>query len=152
MSDIVAVAGTAPARQEGLQVVHARSNALSLLPRLPPGALYAVALGLIMRVVFSSLGAWALGLRPLRLTAVVADQYLGQRPLHDALLAPWQRFDALWYVRIAMGGYSAHDSSTVYLPVYPLLIRIVSVPLGFLIGAPLMLFMAGEFVRWSFVG
>ncbi|MBI3538294.1 MAG: glycosyltransferase family 39 protein, partial [Chloroflexi bacterium] len=42
----------------------------------------------------------------------------------NSLLAPWQRFDANWYLKIAQRGYSADDGSTVYFPLYPLLIRI----------------------------
>ena len=45
--------------------------------------------------------------------------------LAGLLLGVWQRFDALWYLRIAELGYSPNDGSMVYFPLYPLLIRIV---------------------------
>jgi hypothetical protein len=39
-------------------------------------------------------------------------------------LGVWQRFDTLWYVRIAAQGYGPNDGSTVYFPLYPLLTRL----------------------------
>lgn len=132
MRDIIVASKMASARPVETQVVRARPHASSFLRRLPPGLAYVLALGLTLRLVLSLLGAWVLTLHPLRLTTAVRAQYLGQQPLHDALLAPWQRFDALWYVHIAIQGYSAHGWSTAYLPVYPLLIRLLSAPLGLL--------------------
>ena len=49
--------------------------------------------------------------------------------LWSKLLSPWQRWDALWYQHIAENGYAAGDGSTAFFPLYPLLSRIVSVPL-----------------------
>lgn len=98
--------------------------------RLAPGVGYALTLALAMRVALSAMAAWLLSLRTPRETAVIHAQYLGQTPLHDLILAPWQRFDAFWYTRIAVHGYGAHDGSTVYFPLYPLLIKIVAAPLG----------------------
>lgn len=40
-------------------------------------------------------------------------------------LGVWQRFDTLWYLKIAQMGYSPADGSTVYFPLYPLLTRVV---------------------------
>ena len=51
--------------------------------------------------------------------------YRGVAPTSNILLSPWQRFDTNWYVKIAERGYSAEDGSTVYFPLYPLLIRVV---------------------------
>lgn len=41
-----------------------------------------------------------------------------------------ERFDALWYLRIATTGYSAHDGSAAFFPLFPLLVRFVSAGLG----------------------
>jgi len=49
--------------------------------------------------------------------------YLGMPPAKNILLSLWQRFDANWYLKIAVHGYDGSDGSTVYFPVYPLLIR-----------------------------
>ena len=48
--------------------------------------------------------------------------------------AAWERFDALWFLRIADGGYRLEDGSAAFFPLYPLTIRGVSFVLG---GAPL---------------
>ena len=92
--------------------------------RLPRGAGYALALALLMRLALSALAAWLLALHTPTVSGVMMRaQLLGQAQLHDRLLAPWQRFDAFWYLAIAAHGYGAHDGSTVYYPLYPLLIK-----------------------------
>ena len=48
--------------------------------------------------------------------------------------AAWERFDALWFLRIADDGYRLGDGSAAFFPLYPLAIRTVSFALG---GAPL---------------
>jgi len=100
-----------------------RQGRLSRLLSLSPDVRYALALALCMRLALSLVAAWALSLHPPHETPVIRAQYLGQAPLHDGLLAPWQRFDAFWYGRIAAQGYGVQDGSTVYYPLYPLLIR-----------------------------
>jgi len=45
--------------------------------------------------------------------------------LAELSLGVWQRFDTLWYLRIAAQGYAPNDGSTVYFPLYPLLIRLL---------------------------
>ncbi|HEU4355830.1 MAG TPA: mannosyltransferase family protein [Actinomycetota bacterium] len=56
------------------------------------------------------------------------------RPLPDPgwhnLFTSWERFDALWYLRIADRGYRVGDGSAAFFPLYPLLTRVVSVPFG----------------------
>jgi hypothetical protein len=51
-----------------------------------------------------------------------------------ALFTAWERFDALWFLRIADAGYRVGDGSAAFFPAYPLAIRAVSFALG---GAPL---------------
>ncbi len=46
------------------------------------------------------------------------------------LFTAWERFDALWFLRIAVGGYHAADGSAAFFPLYPLLVRLVSTLLG----------------------
>jgi hypothetical protein len=50
------------------------------------------------------------------------------------LFVAWERFDALWFLRIADGGYRLGDGSAAFFPLYPLAIRAVSFAIG---GAPL---------------
>ncbi|MBI4790110.1 MAG: glycosyltransferase family 39 protein [Chloroflexi bacterium] len=52
--------------------------------------------------------------------------YRGVAPNPNPLFGLWQRFDTNWYLKIAERGYSADDGSTVYFPLYPLLIRVAS--------------------------
>ena len=50
------------------------------------------------------------------------------------VLAAWERFDALWFLRIAESGYRLGDGSAAFFPLFPLAIRAVSFAMG---GAPL---------------
>ena len=52
---------------------------------------------------------------------------------HNVFTA-WERFDALWFLRIADSGYRLEDGSAAFFPMYPMAIRAVSFALG---GAPL---------------
>lgn len=56
------------------------------------------------------------------------------RPLPDPgwhnLFTAWERFDALWFLRIADEGYRAADGSAAFFPLYPLLVRLLSTILG----------------------
>lgn len=56
--------------------------------------------------------------------------YHGVAPSSNLVWALWQRFDANWYLKIAQRGYDANDGSTVFFPIYPALIRIVSAFVG----------------------
>ncbi|HEX9124735.1 MAG TPA: mannosyltransferase family protein, partial [Actinomycetota bacterium] len=42
----------------------------------------------------------------------------------------WERFDGLWFLRIAADGYRASDGSAAFFPLYPLAIRAVSWLIG----------------------
>jgi hypothetical protein len=47
-----------------------------------------------------------------------------------SLLTAWERFDALWFLRIADSGYNLADESPAFFPLYPIAIRSVSPLLG----------------------
>ena len=59
----------------------------------------------------------------------VLRPYQGIEPINGGLaglfLGAWQRFDSLWYLKIATQGYSPEDGGLVYFPLYPLLIRLL---------------------------
>ena len=57
-------------------------------------------------------------------------------PLVDLLLAPSARWDAVWYLSIADGGYgdSSDKAKAVFYPLYPLLAKVV----GFVVGSSLI--------------
>jgi hypothetical protein len=46
------------------------------------------------------------------------------------LFTAWERFDGLWFLRIADGGYANADGSAAFYPLYPILIRGVSFLIG----------------------
>jgi hypothetical protein len=49
------------------------------------------------------------------------------------LFTAWERFDALWFLRIADSGYRVGDGSAAFFPLYPVTIRAVSI---LLLGRP----------------
>jgi hypothetical protein len=59
------------------------------------------------------------------------------RPVPDPgwhnLFTAWERFDALWFLRIADSGYRLDDGSAAFFPLFPLVSRAVAFVLG---GAP----------------
>jgi mannosyltransferase PIG-V len=46
------------------------------------------------------------------------------------LVTAWERFDGLWFLRIATAGYVDGDGSAAFFPLYPMLIRFLSPLLG----------------------
>ena len=46
------------------------------------------------------------------------------------IVTSWERFDALWFLRIASGGYVNGDGSAAFFPLYPMLIRGLSWVIG----------------------
>jgi hypothetical protein len=46
------------------------------------------------------------------------------------LVTAWERFDGLWFLRVATGSYVDGDGSAAFFPLYPLAIRIVAPLLG----------------------
>jgi hypothetical protein len=46
------------------------------------------------------------------------------------LVTAWERFDALWYLRIAAHGYANGDGSAAFFPLYPMMVRGLSAVLG----------------------
>lgn len=56
------------------------------------------------------------------------------------LFISWERFDALWFLRIADSGYGLDDGSAAFFPLYPLAIRALSwVLFGHPFGASLLI-------------
>lgn len=51
-------------------------------------------------------------------------------PGWHTLFTAWERFDALWFLRIADTGYRVDDGSAAFFPLFPLAIRAVSPLLG----------------------
>lgn len=86
---------------------------------------YAVPLG-----VFAALRVWTLVwasavARFAGVSAEATKHYYGVAPLRDAVIAPWQRWDTLWFAKLAIEGYAA-DPRVVFPPLYPLLMRLTA--------------------------
>ena len=86
--------------------------------------------GLVFIVVRLFLLVWAVVATSINPVPETPDEtlrpYLGAPQLttgwEGLLLEPWQRFDALRYLRLAREGY-AHEEDSVFPPLYPLLLR-----------------------------
>jgi hypothetical protein len=124
-----------------------------LLRWKPAGKALALAFGL--RIFYSLLAALVspfLSLDPKqigqnRLTGQLMSR--GSNALLYALTGVWQRFDALWYVRIARHGYN-DPVPTVFYPLYPGLIRATSfITHSDLVSALLISTVASFFLFWG---
>ena len=89
------------------------------------GLRWALVIFVTMRLSLSLAAAIALYQFPL----YHVTYYHGIQPvppgIANYLLGVWQRFDSIWYVKIAMQGYAQGDGTTVFFPLYPMLTRIV---------------------------
>jgi len=100
-----------------------------------PELRYALSLFVVVRVAIS---LWTALVLVITQAPTGPDEvlrpYQGVEPISgrvpELLLGVWQRFDTLWYVRIAAQGYAPNDASTVYFPLYPLLIRLLGTALA----------------------
>jgi Mannosyltransferase (PIG-V) len=59
--------------------------------------------------------------------------------LADPLLSPLARWDAVWYLRVAQGGYGGDQARAAFFPLYPLAVRALATALG---GSPAALLAA----------
>lgn len=95
-----------------------------------PDVRFVVGAFLLGRVLVSGLAllGWQLPARP----PDKASAWVAQPPSHawHALFTGLERYDAQWYLQIARDGYVPGDPSSAYFPLYPLLVRVVGVPLG----------------------
>lgn len=68
--------------------------------------------------------------------------------VHYAVLGIWERFDTLWFLRIAEHGYD-RPMSVIFYPLYPLAIRIGSWVLPPIVAALLVSLIAAFFFFWG---
>ena len=103
--------------------------------RIRQGVLYCLKVFTGVRLGLALLALLGLGLVPHDIQPHVASAVPGWPPppfgqgFHN-LFTVWERFDGLWFLRIATGGYVSGDGSAAFYPLFPLLIRIVSPILG----------------------
>ena len=99
--------------------------------RIRRGLRYCMWVFLGMRVGLSLLALTGVGLLPtLEPVGVPGWAAHETTPGWHNLVTTWERFDALWFLRIADSGYRLADQSGVFFPGYPLAIRLVSPILG----------------------
>jgi hypothetical protein len=115
----------------------------------------ALVLTLVLRVLYSGLAALLaphLRLDPLLIRSNQLTENLMQPSdgLLYAWLGVWERFDTLWYIHIATQGYDRPEA-VVFYPLYPLLVRILSLVLGQpLVAALLVSTLSAFFLFWGF--
>jgi Mannosyltransferase (PIG-V) len=107
---------TAPAKSR--PALHASTWA-PRMPALPPWLRDTLALFLASRLAI-------LLITYVGYTLLLAPKYSTTSVGVSGLLLSWDRWDALWYTSIAAYGYTAPDA-TAFFPLYPLLIRAVTV-------------------------
>jgi hypothetical protein len=95
----------------------------------PAARAFVLTLGLrIFYSIFAAVASPDLRLDPKLISGNSFTGDLISRDLHPALyalLGVWERFDTLWYIRIARHGYDL-PAATVFYPLYPTLIRLLS--------------------------
>jgi Gpi18-like mannosyltransferase len=109
------------------------------------GFLYCIKVFLGVRVILAVLGLIAVAVIPHVPPGGTSSPVLGQVPgpvdvpgwpAHEItagwhnLVTVWERFDALWFLRIAADGYRSHDGSAAFFPLFPMLVRGVSWLIG----------------------
>lgn len=96
-------------------------------PRLRDSLLYAVKVFLSMWVAWALLGLLTTSIipsgKPVSVPGLTATPI---SPGWHNLVTAGDRADALWYLRIATGGYSSGDSSAAFFPLYPWSIRLLT--------------------------
>lgn len=99
-----------------------------------PDLVFTSGMILFLRFWFAVLGAGSLLTHVPEMTPNIAAQYHGLAPLPTQgfwlLITPWQRWDAIWYLRIAELGYMPDDVSASFFPIFPILIRGVEIFVG----------------------
>lgn len=114
----------------------------------------ALGLAVALRALYTLLAAGISLVQPTNL-ALIRSNALTEglaRPSHGVqylLLGCWERFDTLWYLRVAARGYDL-PPSTVFFPLYPGLIRMGSYVSPPIVAALLISTAAFFFLLWGF--
>lgn len=120
-----------------------------------PSWLLAALVTLFLRLFYSALAALlaphlTLAAHLVQSNHPPANLLPGSPALLPAWLGVWMRFDTIWYLHIAQHGYDRPDS-VVFFPLYPWLVRLVSLVTGqSLVAALLVSTLAAFFLFWGF--
>ena len=103
----------------------------ALLARLDPSWKFVLWLMIMLRLVLGAVSIFLVRLgRPAAPAGYWSGLILGGIQPWNQVLSTWQRWDALWYQEIAEHGYRAANGTTAFYPLYPLLSRMISIPLA----------------------
>lgn len=98
-----------------------------MLKALTAGNAFPLALFAVMRMWTF---AWASVTSVLVMPSSEATKhYYGVEPLRDVIIAPWQRWDTIWYSKIAVEGYAA-DERVLFAPLFPFSMRVIGSFMG----------------------
>lgn len=105
----------------------------SLRGRLPDGLGYCLGVFAATRAALLLLAIVSLGVRTpgegVSVPGWPAPPMFAE-PWWHRLVTAWERFDALWFLRIADSGYRLDDGSAAFPPGFPSVVRVVSFMLG----------------------
>jgi hypothetical protein len=113
----------------------------------------ALVITLLLRAAYSVLAAVFALIQPVNWRLVQSNALTENlRPpepsLRYLLFGVWERFDTLWYLHIAAHGYDRADA-VVFFPLYPSLVRIVSLLMPPMAAALLISTVAAFFLFWG---
>lgn len=94
---------------------------------LPQSVRFGTAVFVLTRLIYS---LWAVVVLSIQPASARAPQPVVRNAIEQWLLAPWYRWDAEWFLKIAREGYTVADGRSAYYPLYPALIRVVGDLLG----------------------
>lgn len=94
---------------------------------LPQSIRFGTTVFLVSRLIYS---LWAVTVLSIRPASTAAPQPIIHNWFEQWVLAPWYRWDAEWFLKIAREGYVIADGRSAYYPLYPFLTRIVGDLLG----------------------
>ncbi|MSQ23297.1 MAG: hypothetical protein EXR58_01910 [Chloroflexi bacterium] len=107
--------------------------------QLDDGWRWAIGILIVQRLVLAIVGLAALGSAFRTVDNEFTALILPGSDSWISLLSMWQRWDALWYEKIAEQGYQATGGSTNFSPLFPLLARFVMLSgLHFVVGGLLV--------------
>jgi hypothetical protein len=112
----------------------------------------ALAVTVALRVFYTAIAAVFLPFLHPDPGLINSNAFTGNLPaphgMHYALLGIWERFDTLWYLRIAQHGYDL-PMAVIFYPLYPAAIWLVSKLLPAITAALLILTVAAFFFFWG---
>lgn len=112
----------------------------------------AMAIAAGLRIFYTALAAAFLPFLPPDPTPIHSNALTENLPaphgLNYALLGIWERFDTLWFLRIAKQGYD-RPMAVIFYPLYPLAIRLMSGLMPALVAALLISTVAAFFFFWG---